>query len=52
MERVPGFHTTTETLCRDANLPGVVTVVRYGECSGGVHDPLSIAAGPVVPSVH
>ena len=52
MERDPGFHTTTVTVCREANLLTVVVVEGFGERTGGVHDPLSIAAGSVAPSVH
>ena len=52
MEREPGFHTTTVTVCKEANLLIVVVVVGFGESTGDVHDPLSIAAGSVAPSVH
>ena len=52
MERVPGFQTTTVTDCREANLSIVVAVEGVGERTVGVHDPLSIAAGSVAPSVH
>ena len=51
MERVPGFQTTTVNVCNEANLSKVVAVVGFGEITVGVHDPLSIAAGTVVPSV-
>ena len=52
MEREPGFHTTTVTVCIEANRLTVVLVEGFGERTGVVHDPLSIAAGPVAPSVH
>ena len=52
MERDPGFHTTTVTVCSEANLLTLVVMEGFGEETGGVHDPLSIAAGSVAPSVH